>query len=442
MKRILSDFAYGEGPNAACYWGPTALGPRETPKAQGENRTQVAIVGGGFTGLSAALHLAQAGVSVRVLEAETPGWGASARNGGFCCLGGTALPGSMIRKRHGEDGLHHWRATEIAAIDTVRGLMSAHQIDAETHSEGETILAHSAHAMRAMRKEQAQIEGEYGFQTALLEKADLPAHGMNGRYHGALTMPHGFGLNPRLYVDGLARAALKAGAKIHAHSPVLSVKREGQGYRLATAAARIRADKVIFATNGYSSEDVPDWMRGRFLPLQSNVIVTRPLTDQEIADGWHSTQMAYTHQTLLHYFRLMPNGQFLFGMRGGLLSGPRSFANLQKRIRKQFERAFPFWKHVETPYSWNGALAFSHKLSPFVGPIPEMPGAFAGFAYHGNGVAMGTHAGAILANLAMGRDPGPHYPAMMQTEPKRFPLGAHRRMLMLPAYIAAAISGQ
>lgn len=437
MKRILSDFAYGDGPVSACYWGPSTV---RAPKAQGDIRTQVAIVGAGFTGLSAALHLAQAGAQVTVLEAQTPGWGASARNGGFCCIGGTALNSALIRKRHGEEGLHHWHQTELAAIETVRTLLTRHNIDAETHSDGETILAHSPRAMRALRAEQAELETEYGFKTTLTEAADLPALGMRGAYHGALTLPHGFGLNPRKFTDGLAQAALSAGAKIHGHSPVLSVTGSGQGYRLSTPAARIRADQVIFATNGYASEDVPDWMRGRVMPLQSNVIVTRPLTPQEIADGWSSPQMAYTHQTLLHYFRLMPNGQFLFGMRGGLMSGPRAFAALQKRIRTQFERAFPFWRHVETPYSWNGALAFSHKLAPFVGPIPEMPGAFAGFAYHGNGVAMGTYTGSVLAQLALGETPD--IPALMQAEPKRFPLGKYRRLLMAPAYIAATLSGR
>ncbi|WP_319825269.1 FAD-binding oxidoreductase [Thalassovita sp.] len=442
MKRILSDFAYGDGPAAACYWGPTTVPLSRTPKAQGEIRKKIAIVGAGFTGLSAALHLAQAGADVAVLEAETPGWGASARNGGFCCLGGTALPHAMIRKRHGDDGLRHWCATELSAIRLVRRLLDTHKIVADTHSDGETILAHSPRAMRHLRAEQAELESVYNVQTTLHEPESLPALGMKGRYFGALTLPHGFGLNPRKYADGLATAAFQAGAAIHAHSPVLSVTRSGGSYVLKTPAARIRADQVIFATNGYSSEDVPDWLRGRFLPLQSNVLVTRPLTDQEIADGWSSAQMAYTHQTLLHYFRLMPDGRFLFGMRGGLFSGPRAFATLQQRTRRQFEQAFPFWKHVATPHSWNGALAFTAKLSPYVGPVPEMPGAFAGFAYHGNGVAMGTHAGQLLARLALAQDSGPHYPAMLQTIPKRFPLGRHRRLLMAPGYIAAAISGR
>lgn len=437
MKRILSDFAYGKGPITANYWGRSTL---ECSGVTGNIRTQVVIIGAGFTGLSAALHLAQRGVDVTVLEAENPGWGASGRNGGFCCLGGSALSSASIHKRHGDAGLRHWRETEIAAIKLVRDLLDRHQINADSHSDGETILAHSPRAMRALRHEQAQLETEYGFKTTLHEAADLPQMGMRGDYYGGLSLPHGFGLNPRKYADGLARAAQIKGAVIYSKSPVSSVRRDGRSYQLITSNATIQTDQVIFATNGYSSEDVPDWMGGRVMPLQSNVIVTRPLTDQEIAQGWSSSQMAYTHQTLLHYFRLMPNRQFLFGMRGGLMSGPRAFAALQRRIRHQFEHAFPFWKHVETPYSWNGALAFSHKLAPYVGPIPEMPGAFAGFAYHGNGVAMATQAGRYLADLVLGNSPD--IPALMAVPPKRFPLGRYRRVVMAPGYALAALSGQ
>lgn len=438
MKRILSDFAYGDGPVRTCFWGPSSV---ECPKAQGNIHTQVAIVGAGFTGLSAALHLAQSGEDVTVLESQTPGWGASGRNGGFCCLGGAALPGSLLKKRYGADGERHWYSTEVAAIQKVRDLLKIHDIQADTHSNGETVLAHSPRAMTALRAEKSHADQAYGANAILHEAEDLPGLGMKGRYHGALTLPHGFGLNPRKYSDGLAKAAMDAGARLFSHSPVLSVRSQNHSHVLSTPAARITADKVIFATNGYSSEDVPPWMRARFIPLQSNVLVTRPLTRDEIAAGWSSPQMAYTHQTLLHYFRLMPNGQFLFGMRGGLFTGPGAFKAKLKHTRAQFEKAFPFWKHVETPHSWTGALAFAHDLTPYVGPIPEMPGAFAGFAYHGNGVAMGTHAGAILARLAMGQDAGNHYPQVMQDVPKRFPLGRHRRLLMAPLYIAATLSG-
>ncbi len=442
MRRIMPEYAYGPGPHQRCFWGASTLPGDPLSPAQGTIRSEFAVIGAGFTGLNAALRLAQAGHDVTVLEAESPGWGASARNGGFCCLGGTALSFKAIAKRHGEQGLKEWGATEIAAIEQVRSFLTRTGTDADIHSDGETILAHSPAAMRDLRAEQAELETVYGVKTDLIEAEEMAAQGMRGRFFGALTLPNGFGLNPRKYADGLARACLAAGVTIHGHSPVLSVRRDGEAFALKTPGADVQADKVIFATNGYSSEDVPDWMRGRYMPLQSNVLVTRPLTPDEIRAGWGSDQMAYTHQTFLNYFRLMPNGQFLFGMRGGLNSSPKVDAALHRRTRERFEAVFPDWAHVETPHCWNGILAFSAKRAPYVGPIPERPGAYVGFAYHGNGVAMGSYAGALLADIARGKDPDRLYPALMRDIPGRFPLGRFRRVLMSPGYAYAALTGK
>lgn len=441
MQRIMSDYAYGDAPRAECFWGPPTVDPAQMAPARGDQRVEVAVVGAGFTGLNAGLALAEAGKSVAIFDAQSPGWGASARNGGFCCLGGTKLPFAAIRRLTGEDGLRDWCATEMAAVDHVRDLLKCHGIDAQTHSHGETIMAHNARSMAGLRRDQAEVDAAYGFTTQLIEAEELPQHGMRGPFHGAMTLPHGFALNPRAYVDGLTTATLAAGARIYTGSAIQSVKRNGGIFTLKTNQPTIRADQVVFATNGYSSEDVPDWMRARFMPLQSSIIVTRPLSDEEIATGWSSAQMAYTDQVLLHYFRLLPDRRFLFGMRGGFRATPASDAQLRKRIRRQFEGAFPFWSHVETEHSWNGMLAFSSKLAPYVGPVPELPGAFTGFAYHGNGVAMGSYAGRLLADFVLQDAPDRPYPALMRSAPKRFPLGRHRRWLMAPGYAWAALTG-
>ena len=440
MIRILSDFAYGDGPTRTCFWGPSTV---SAPKPQGDQHVQVAVIGAGYTGLSAALHLAQQGADITVLEAQSPGWGASGRNGGFCCLGGTALTGGQIRKRVGKDGLRHWRQTEVAAINTVRTLLSRHKIQADTHSDGETILAHSARAMRALRAERGELETEYGVSTTLHEAEELPQLGMRGAYHGALTLQHGFGLNPRKYADGLARAAMTAGARIFANSPVRHVTRQNGSFTLTTPTARIRADKVIFATNGYSSEDVPPWMRARFLPLQSNVLVTRVLTPEEIATGWSSAQMAYTHQTLLHYFPTDAEWSVPVRDARGAVYGPSILCRPATPNAPTVPARLPFLApRGNTLQAGTELWLLPATCPPYAGPIPEMPDAFTAFAYHGNGVAMATHTGAILARLALGQDAGDHYPQLMQNLPKRFPLGRYRRLLMAPAYVAAALSGR
>jgi glycine/D-amino acid oxidase-like deaminating enzyme len=251
-----------------------------------------------------------------------------------------------------------------------------------------------------------------------------------------LTTPVGFALNPRKYLFGLARAARSKGIAFHQQSAATRIERYDGGYRVLTEQGQISATTVLIATNGYSSEDTPDWLASRYIPSQSNVLVTRPLSDAEIADqGWSSAQMAYDTRNLLHYFRLMPDRRFLFGMRGGLNASPASERRSRERNRKDFERMFPAWRDVPSTNQWSGMVCLSRRLVPFVGPVPGYPGVFAGLAYHGNGVAMGSYAGMVLADLALSRSPDIVASAVLSAPMTRFPLGSARRLVMPFAYL-------
>lgn len=438
MRRVFSDHAYDSGRISECYWAQTVPDKvLDRPATVSPQHADVVVIGGGFTGLSAALHLAQDGVDVAVVDAQFPGWGASGRNGGFCCLGGSMLSDGKLRRRYGETGRAAYRQSERSAVDLVAELIEKHAINADTHSSGETILAHNPSAFE-FETEAAQIEADYGVTPLIISKSDLGDHGLNGPFHGAMNIPIGFALNPRKYTAGLLLAAEKAGARVFGHSPVTSMKRIGGVYSVATPTAEFTCDKVIVATNGYSSDDLPDWMAARYMPAQSSAIVTRPLSRGEIAaQGWHSDQMAYDTRNLLHYFRLMPDGRFLFGMRGGLRSTAKSDTNIRRIIRRDFDAMFPAWANVETPHYWTGMVCISPAMAPFCGAVPEMPGVYAGFAYHGNGVAMGTYTGALLADLVCGKSPRRLYPDAMAKPPKKFPLGRYRRALMWPGYAGA-----
>lgn len=433
--RIVAPYAYGGGPVQGCFWKETAsAAPRSA--LTGEAVADVAVIGAGFTGLSAALHLAEAGANVVVLDAEQPGWGASGRNGGFCCLGGAKATNAQLRARHKDTGQRAYRQAEKAAVDLVVDLLNRHGISADTHSSGETIMAHSPAAFRGFEQDAVTVQADYGVCPEIIEKPAMASHGLNGAFHGAMTIPVGFGLNPLKYVLGLAAAAERCGVRVFGHSPVTGINPEGGGFRLTTATGQVRAKQVILATNGYSSDKLPGWMAGRYLPTASNVIVTRVLTEEEKqAQGWFSDQMAYDSRTLLHYFRLMPDGRFLFGMRGGIRQSKSAEAGLKRLIRRDFEAMFPAWANVETPWFWSGLLCLSAGLTPFGGPVPGHPGLFAGFAYHGNGVAMGTYVGRGLADQLLGRAPDYPWPDLMQIPPGRFGLGRFRRALLAPAYL-------
>ena len=435
MKRIYPDYAFSDSRIAACYWAetvPDAALKRPGPK--GDITTDVAIIGGGFTGLSAALHLAQAGARVTVLDARFPGWGASGRNGGFCCLGGSKLGDAGLDKAYGRQARLEWRQAEKAAIGLVAGLLDKQGIEASVHSQGETMLAHKPSAAR-FDGYAAWCEENYGVTPEIIAKPDLVANGLGGSFHGAVTIPIGIGLNPRQYLHGLLQAAEKSGAIVCGDAPVQGITRADSGWALKVPSGTVRSDQVILATNGYSSDNVPDWMAARYLPTQSSVIVSRPLTQAEQdAQGWTSDQMSYDSRNLLHYFRKMPDGRFLFGMRGGLRSTRRSEDAIRRLIRRDFEAMFPAWRDVETPYFWTGMVCLSANLAPYCGPVPEMPGVFAGFAYHGNGVAMGSYTGALLSDRLAGNSSDRVLPTVMQAPPGKFPLGRFRRGLMYPAY--------
>lgn len=432
MTHLYERRAYTDAPRALCAWEID----RDWPTFSGEAETDVAVIGAGFTGLSAALTLAQAGVQVTVLDAQSPGWGASGRNGGFCCIGGTGLPDAMLERRLGADGARAFLDTQIAAIDLVETLIGRHALDVQRHSDGEVLLAHSPRAAKSFEAEVRACTAQ-GLPAQVLSKAELDARGLGGPgFHAGLHLRKGFGLDAGAYVTGLAHAARSATARIFGQSRVQSITKSGESWHLTTPNGVLRARRILVATNGYTPERLGP-LRAPVLPIQSNVLVTRPLTAQEqAAQGWTSDLMAYDARTLLHYFRLMPDGRFLFGMRGGIRASAGAERRTTRRLMAHFHQMFPAWRHVEVPHTWSGLLAYSRDLLPHVAEIDADPTALAAMAYHGNGVAMGTWSGHAAARLFLGED---IRPAAMRAPLPRFPLAPLRRNALRLGYPLAAL---
>ncbi len=433
MRRIYGAYAYGPGPRTNCFWDDSAVA-FDWPTLAGDITIDLCVIGAGFTGVNAALTTANGGGSVVVLDSETPGWGASGRNGGFCCLGGGIQERAKLRQRFGSEGEARYLHAEKDAVDHVAGLLHRHEIDADVHSKGETYLAHKPSRLSELEAHGRAYEEMYGGRATYTSAKGLADEGMAGPFHGAVTIPTGFALNPRKYLDGLLRASREAGVRIYPKSPAISMERQGGVWRVTTPSGSVTAEKVLIATNGYSSDDLPRWMAARYMPTQSTVIVTRPMSGEEIQrQGWTSQQMSYDTRSLLHYFRLMPDNRFLIGMRGGLMSTAGSETRARSRVRASFAKLFPAWADVEITHEWSGMVCLSPKFLPFAGEVPGHPGLMAGFAYHGNGVAMGSFTGHLLGQMALGDGAG-HIPEAMRAEPGRFPFGRARRVIMPPAY--------
>lgn len=188
-----------------------------------------------------------------------------------------------------------------------------------------------------MMNDKHTIRENYGVNPIFHPKEELLQRGLGSQFHAALTTPIGFALNPRKYAGGLLDAAMGYGLKFYDYSPVIKIEKKSGNFILWTPKALVHAKKTIFATNGYSSEDLPDWMRGSYMPVQSSIIVTSSLLqDESTAQNWTSKQMAYDTRDLLQYFRLLPDQRFLFGMRGGLFATSRNRQMIKKRNSAKF----------------------------------------------------------------------------------------------------------
>ncbi len=396
------------------YWRASHSGVTCPPLA-GRAKADVAIIGAGYAGLNAALELVeQHGARVIVVDAAQPGWGASGRNGGFCCKGGARIEGPAIGRRLGAGVAEEWAAFQRAAIERVRDNLDRYAIDAQATEPGELRLASTPREWRAMQREGGAVMDpralrEAGFDTAV--------------YHGGILggPEEGFGLHPYAYVTGLAGAALDAGVTIHGDSPVTRLDPAPGGWVLRTAGGELHAPRVLIATNGYSDERLPRWLSRRILPAISNIMVTRPLTGDEIqAQGWTRQVMAYDERLMLHYFRLLPDNRFLFGARGGLSFRPASVAAFARRSRAEFDMIFPAFRNAETEYEWNGLVCLTASLAPYIGPVPGAAGLWLALGWHGNGVAAASEGGRVAARAVMGAPDAP--PALTRRPPPRFAL--------------------
>ncbi|WP_350333206.1 NAD(P)/FAD-dependent oxidoreductase [Coralliovum pocilloporae] len=441
--RLYDPLAYDSSEEVGSFWQDDVAAPRPVcPTLEGDTTADVVVIGAGYTGLHAALQLARVhDRDVVVLEAGSPGWGASGRNGGFCCMGGSTLSDSRMARQFGESALHQFEQAQMEAVSFVRGFLDENRIDADTHSSGEWQLAHKRHHVPGLEAEAEALKARHGLDARVFPKEALHELGMAGpEFHGVLHVPVGFALHPLKYALGLTETAQRAGVRIHGQSEVLGLERDGEFHLVRTARGSVRARHLLIATNGYVSEATVPALTGVTLPVMSNIIVTRPLTDSEKkAQGWWSDQMAYDTRRLLHYFRLLPDGRFLFGMRGGTDASGYGMVLNEVRIRRHFDRMFPKWRDVEHTHFWAGLVAMTWKQAPYLGPVDGMENSWGAFAYHGNGVALGSWSGRMIADQIAGTASPDAIPVVMRAPPQTFPLPALRLLALRTAYLGYTI---
>ncbi|WP_119300459.1 NAD(P)/FAD-dependent oxidoreductase [Dongia deserti] len=418
------------------YWAATggAEITDATPIA-GDMDVDIAIIGGGYTGLSTALHLGRKfGVTSHVLEANRIGWGCSGRNGGFATLGiGKTSMAGWIR-RWGEAEARRIFDQSGDAVRLVRRLLTDEGIDAEATPDGNLELAHLPNRMRTLEHDQRMLEAKFGVKSRLIGKAELERNYLISREaHGALLFETGFALHAMKYVRGLARAAQRAGAVLHESSPVQGWARDGKRHVLSTPGGKVRAKQVVIAGNGYTGDRLHPAIDGRLLPALSNIVVTRPLTETERkALNWSTTLPISDTRNLLFYYRQLPDHRILFGARGGIEDTAASRIAHKRWLLGRLTDMFPILKDIETTHFWSGWVCVPFDKSPHVNSIEDGTVHYA-LGYVGTGVALATYCGLLLTHRLAGDTSLKPSPLLARPLP-RFPFPALRRTYQRAMY--------
>ena len=409
----------------------------------GNEQCEVAIIGGGYTGLSAAYHLCRDHqVEATVLEAGHIGWGASGRNGGFCGIGGSSLDIDDMIRKYGVDETRRYYQSQVDAVELVREIIREENIDSPLQGDAELNVACTPRAFEEVRDYADNRMRLLGLTTAVLEREQFAERYFDfPDLHGASTLQPTFGLHPMRYIRGLAAAAEKQGAFLHPQSEVIEWSNDGASHVLTTRLGTLRARYVVLATNGYTPEHLLPAFHARTMPIISAIVVTRPLSEDELAaHAWQTESPAITSYDLFNYFRLLPDKRFMWGGRGSSNGAPDGTAKNIAALIHRMHEVFPEWRDIDIEYRWHGLVCLTRRLTPTIGRLDDDPSVFFGFGYHGNGVNTATWAGKEISDWLGGSRIGDRrapysLPAAVNGMSGRFPLPS-LRLLYAQARIA------
>jgi glycine/D-amino acid oxidase-like deaminating enzyme len=359
----------------------------------------VAIIGGGYTGLSAACTLAKKGVKAAVLEANTIGWGASSRNGGMV-LTGLKVGMKTVLEKYGRGIARQLFQCSLDSIDTVEQIVKEENIDCGFARHGHLLATNKPKHYEALQDEVDFMQKEFNHKVRLIPRAEQNGEIGSDIYHGALLDELSGGLNPAQYVAGLAGAAERAGATLHARARVHRLGRTEKRFVLETEKGTLSAESVLVATSGYTG-NVTKNLQKKVIPIGSFVIATEKLSDELVKELIPRDRMIFDYKHYLNYFRLWDN-RMIFGGRAAFF--PETSNTIQRSaeiLRREMIQVYPQLKDTKIEYVWGGTLDFAFDMMTHVG---EVDGIYYSLGYAGHGVAMATYLGKTVAEAMLKGD--------------------------------------
>ncbi|MGB1256600.1 MAG: NAD(P)/FAD-dependent oxidoreductase [Thiolinea sp.] len=419
-KFLYSNDRPGQYPQS--WYAATANTLPRFPELSGREQADVCIIGAGFTGLSAALHLAKSGYKVVVLEAHRAGWGASGRNGGQVGTG-QRQDQDELEKQYGQEAARAMWDLSLDAVALCKSLIAEHQIDCDLQAG----IIHADHRKRFVPETRAYVEKlqqDYQHeQIRFLDQDEIRQQvGSEAYFGGSLDMAAAH-IHPLNYALGLAKAASEAGAIIYENSPVQEYSKASPSI-IKTAQGSISAKHVILACNGYL-DGLEERLANRIMPINNFIVATRPMSDAEQQHIIRHNHAVADSKFVVNYFRFSADNRLLFG--GGenySFNFPKDIKNF---VKPHMLKIFPQLTDMELEYGWGGTLAITMSRMPCFTRIT--PTILSASGYSGHGVAMATLAGKLMAEVVDGT--AARFDVMSQIKTYPFPGGTLLRWPLL-----------
>jgi gamma-glutamylputrescine oxidase len=399
------------------YYAATATPFGDRPHLVGDIDADLVVVGGGCTGLSAALHAVRQGLSVVVLEGGKIGWGASGRNGGQM-IPGLRKGAAELVALFGRERAKALFDLSLEARTLVMDLIAEHQIACDLRATGHVLGAIKASDLRHLDEEIACLTDVMGYSDAVRLDADAVRGVVDAPYRGALVDRSGGHMHPLNYTLGLAKAAEGAGAVLHERSKAVALKRTAKGVRIATDLGAVRARHAVLAGDALL-HGLSRRVNSRIMPVANYIAVTEPLDDA--ANLIPSDAAVSDTRFVVNYYRLTRDGRLLFG--GGERYTPDPPADIATFVRPHMEAVFPQVRGRRIDYGWGGLVSVTTSRLPHIGR--EGAVLFA-HGYSGMGAILSTLAGKLLAEEIAGTGRG-RFDLFAGVEPRAFPGGVALR---------------
>jgi len=404
---LVSDSPGRNRQYAPTYWIETAGTPPESSgPVTADTATDVAIVGSGYTGLACAIFLAREfGIKATVLEANGVAWGCSTRNGGQGQNASGRLTRSQWIKRWGLDVARRMHAEVTEGFETFEELVRSSPIDCEPQRGGHLYIAHRRRNLDKIAAESKVMNDVFGYASRVVTREELRRDFVDeAEAVGAVHEPLGTGVHPAKLAFGYLKMARDLGVRVHTASPVQSIERLNGAFVLRTPGGLVKADAVGIATGAYTSRGLTPLLSGRCMPILSNSLVTRPLTQAEReATGFKTRQVITDTRTLRFYYRLLSDNRVQIGSRSAITGADATHDRHLQLLIDGLHRKFPPLQGIAIDYSWWGWVDVSHDMMPRIfQPDPAQKLVYA-LGYGGNGVSYSAQAGRRMAQMLAGQ---------------------------------------